>query len=74
MCSKIYCVLSFCSAFNFSQKTPVYLEFVVICERAPISPQSIMMFCESADTCRDVKFKNGFSGGSGRLADKESTC
>ena len=50
-------VLSFCSAFNFSQKTPVYLEFVVICERAPISPQSIMMFCESADICRMLSLK-----------------
>ena len=52
-------VLSFCSDFNFSQKTPVYLEFVVICERAPISPQSIIMFCETANIC-SVKFKNGF--------------
>ena len=56
-------VLSFCSDFNFSQKTPVYLEFVVICERAPISPQSIIMFCETANIC-SVKFKNGFPGGS----------
>ena len=60
-------VLSFCSDFNFSQKTPVYLELIVICERAPISPQSIIMSSESADICRVLSFNNAFPG-------KESAC
>ena len=50
-------VLSFCSDFNFSHKTPVYLELIVICERASISPQSIIMSCESANICRVLSLK-----------------
>lgn len=39
-------LLSFHIAFGFSQKTPVYLEFIVICERALISVSSV---------CNDVE-------------------